>query len=144
VKKANGRWQIHLPGKYSNRVFIGGDYVHCLLLDSIKEPIKDVAFYGILANDFVTPGAERLISLYLLSKCKFAIFEVSTTAGHLIEIEHLNTDKQKVLFLWDAMAFTTPIVTRMLQSTELFQNNSKGYKGLKNMELEVINFLKSP
>lgn len=138
---AGGPIKISLPGRYNKRVFIGGDYVHCSLLQSIQLSINSTDSHGILAIDYVKPGAERQISLYLLSKCKYAIFEVSTSSGQLIEIEHIDEAKQKVLFLWDAMAFENPIVTRMLQSGQIFKNNSKGYVGLKNMEWEVINFL---
>jgi len=79
-----------LPGTWDKRVFIGGDYDHLPILKEIQEAVIRSEFQPILPYDFTVPA--NLIhhhDLMLLHCCRLAIFEVSSPAGQLMEIERV-------------------------------------------------------
>lgn len=92
-----------LPGTWKKRVFIGGDYDHLPILRDIQEAVIRAGFQPILPYDFMVP--EKLIhhhDLMLLHSCRLGIFEVSSPAGQLMEIERAKDyDVQTILFYAD-------------------------------------------
>ena len=92
-----------LPGSWDKRVFIGGDYDHLPILRDIQETVIRLGFQPILPYDFMVP--EKLIhhhDLMLLHCCRLGIFEVSSPAGQLMEIERAKDyDVQVILFYAD-------------------------------------------
>ena len=92
-----------LPGTWDKRVFIGGDYDHLPILRDIQETVIRSGFQPIFPYDFMVP--EKLIhhhDLMLLHCCRLGIFEVSSPAGQLMEIERAKDyDVQVILFYAD-------------------------------------------
>lgn len=92
-----------LPGTWDKRVFIGGDYDHLSILREIQDAVIRSGFQPILPYDFLVP--EDLIhhhDLMLLHCCRLAIFEVSSPAGQLMEIERAKDyDVDAILFYTD-------------------------------------------
>ena len=81
-----------MPGTYLSRVFVGGNYtcqfVVLLEIQKFVNVFSKGFFTPILAADFdFEKEDERSACLRLLHNCKFAIFELTTSAGQIIEIE---------------------------------------------------------
>ena len=93
----------HLPGIWFKRVFLGGDYDHLPILREIQVAVMKLEFEPIIPYDFEVP--EKLIhhhDLMLLHCCRLGIFEVSTPAGQLMEIERAKDyDIDTILFYTD-------------------------------------------
>lgn len=76
------------PGKIDRRVFIGGDYMLMPILREIKKVVIESGYQPILASDFDMPkDRTRELSFRLLMQCKFAIFELTLSAGQISEME---------------------------------------------------------
>jgi hypothetical protein len=92
-----------LPGTWDKRVFVGGDYDHLSILREIQDAVIRSGFQPILPYDFLVPA--NLIhhhDLMLLHCCRLAIFEVSSPAGQLMEIERAKDyDVNAILFYTD-------------------------------------------
>lgn len=87
-----------IPGKMEERVFVGGNYTYLSLLRSIRNWIKQAGFTPILADDFDVP--KNKINEYdqiLVHNSKYALFEITTDAGHLPEIERAAKDYSKLV-----------------------------------------------
>lgn len=79
-----------LPGTYETRVFVGGSYDLCMPeLRNIVHYVKQSGFYPILAFDVENVPKDKIhdFDMALIQLCKYAIFEVSTGNGHMMEIE---------------------------------------------------------
>jgi hypothetical protein len=69
------------------RVFIGGDYDFMANLREIEACIPD-EFETVLAYDYEVPKEDiHDTDIRLLSKCGYAIFECTSSAGQLMELE---------------------------------------------------------
>lgn len=92
-----------LPGTWDKRVFIGGDYDHLSILREIQDVVIRSGFQPILPYDFkVPPDLIHHHDLMLLHSCRLGIFEVSTPAGQLMEIERAKDyDVDAILFYTD-------------------------------------------
>jgi hypothetical protein len=82
----------NMPGTYNTRIFVGGNYTcQFVVLLEIQKFVRGFFkgfFTPILAADFdFEKDNERSACLRLLHNCKFAIFELTTSAGQIIEIE---------------------------------------------------------
>lgn len=89
-----------LPGKYNTRVFIGGNYDFLAKLRKIRKFVADTGFNSVLAFDYDVPRDKiHDFDLRLLHNCKYAIFEVTSPAGELIEIEKATRDYGTTVFL---------------------------------------------
>lgn len=77
-----------MPGRFENRVFIGGNYDHMAVLRKIENYVEENGFQPILAYDFDVPKDKiHDTDLRLLHNCKYAIFDETDPAGELMEIE---------------------------------------------------------
>jgi len=77
-----------LPGIHDNRVFVGGNYDFLATLKELENYVKETSFHPILAWNYnVDLSRVREIDLRLLHNCKYAVFEISSHAGELNEIE---------------------------------------------------------
>jgi len=92
-----------LPGRWHKRVFIGGDYDHLAILREIQAEVLSSGFQPILPYDFfVPPNLIHHHDLMLLHCCRLGIFEVSSPAGQLMEIERAKDyDTDIILFYSD-------------------------------------------
>lgn len=92
-----------LPGTWDKRVFIGGDYDHLAILREIQAAVLQSGFQPILPYDFlVPPNLIHHHDLMLLHCSRLGIFEVSSPAGQLMEIERAKDyDVDIILFYSD-------------------------------------------
>lgn len=90
----------HPPGKIEERVFIGGNYDIIAPLKEIYKYVQKVGFTPIFAWYFDAPKDKiNEYDLRLLHECKYAIFEVTTAAGHLMELERAAKDYGNIVLL---------------------------------------------
>lgn len=76
------------PGEYDRRVFVGGNYDFMATLRKICDYVSGTSFTPILAWDFDVPSRRiHDFDLRLLHQCRFAIFEETSPAGELMELE---------------------------------------------------------
>lgn len=132
------------PGRLDRRVFIGGNYSFSIQLTEIAESVEDGDFQPILVWEFgVIPGTERHSSESILKQCKYAIFEVSSDAGYMYEIDDAQKYSLITLCLWAENRDGTPRISAMTRSHPVFQRNQRPYKSNRTLHYEVLNFLKS-
>lgn len=103
-------YKLLLPGKRKNRVFIGGDYDHLPDLREISrrvELMRKPKFYPVLPFDLLkeqikeqnaeTPHFNPMdifrnhiheLDIFLVDQCQYAIFEITSSAGQLLELQH--------------------------------------------------------
>lgn len=130
------------PGDFGTRVFIGGNYKFGSVLYLIKDAVVACGYQPILVAEFEIPkAATREYSLQLLRQCKFAIFEVTMDGGSMIEMERAVDYDTISLCLWDELTSESPKISAMVTSHPVFQANSQGYKGLRQLEDAVSLFL---
>lgn len=92
VRNAIDDW-LKKKGGIEKRVFVGGNYKNIALLRHIEKIVQDFDFVPIMPIEMPeTSDAshEKLIhdmSIEMLQKCSYAIFEVTISDGHLMEIE---------------------------------------------------------
>lgn len=134
----------NIPGTFGDRVFIGGNYLYGSRLEDIADAVTDCGLTPIIARQFigVAPGTERHSSLYLLERCKLAIFELSSEAGQLIELENALNFSTITLCVWDAYHGDKPKISAMVTSHPLFQSNNRCYKNTRELQYYVYDFLK--
>lgn len=133
------------PSTFENRVFIGGNYQHGAILEDIADAVRDCEFQPIIVWEFgVSPGTERHSSRQILKQCKFAIFDVSTAAGHFFEMDDAKEFSVICLCLWDAHLDqgNGPAISSMVKSHEIFKNN-KPFKNTRILQSEVHRFLEN-
>lgn len=77
-----------LPSNYNKRVFVGGNYNDMFTLRKIVGYVKKTGFTPILAFDIKDVPKEKIyyFDTTLVKLCKYAVFEVSTGNGHMMEI----------------------------------------------------------
>jgi len=131
------------------RVFVGGNYKNIALLRHIKSVVEQVdSFKAILPIDLPSLSSDKFdhlvhdMSIECLRGCSHAIFEVSISDGHLMEIEWANgrkAFKNKVLLVYQQTTQNArPTITRMLLTTKL---KKWSYKDLKELEQKIRQFL---
>jgi hypothetical protein len=111
------------PGQFKSdwerRVFVGGNYRDQLaILNEIKVLVRSLGYDPVLPLDFVIPNARvHHHSLMLLHECSKAIFEISSEAGQLMEIERLRDYQITPLIVYQSSAGEEPPkVTEMLRA----------------------------
>ena len=138
-KKAVEKLDINkMPGKYENRVFIGGNYDHMAVLKEIEKYIKKSGFQPILAYDFDVPKNKiHDFDLRLLQNCKYAIFDETHPAGELMEIERTKDYGTIVLIIYqirDPENIEPPAqVTSMVTSLDYPMKGYNTFDELKNI-----------
>jgi hypothetical protein len=132
------------PGTLENRVFIGGNYSFGSRIEDIADVVVDCDYQPIIVWEFgITPGTERHSSKQILKQCRYAIFEVSSNAGHFFEMDDADEYSLSCLCLWDAHQGSSPNISAMVQSHSVFVRNHKPYRNTRELQYEVFNFLKN-
>lgn len=146
----NGRISPDLiPGKFTNRVFIGGNYDHLANLRDVKKSVFKINhevksnFVPILPyDDFLLPAEEiHDWDLRLLHLCSYAIFEVTYPAGELMEIQRVRDYKVNTLLVYDgsrSKGEPAKARTMLLQSGE---HEHQGYWGDDHLTELIRGFL---
>ena len=132
------------PGTLENRVFIGGNYSFGSRIEDIADVVLDCDYQPIIVWKFGIPlGTERHSSKQIIKQCRYAIFEVSSNAGHFFEMDDAEEYSLSCLCLWDAHQGSSPSVSAMVQSHSVFVRNNKPYRNTRELQHEVFNFLRS-
>jgi class 3 adenylate cyclase/tetratricopeptide (TPR) repeat protein len=90
----------NIPGKYEDRVFIGGNYDWMPVLREIGKYTEENGFQPILAYDFKIENDIHHFDLRLLHQCKYAIFDETHPAGELMEIERSKDYEVSVFIIY--------------------------------------------
>lgn len=143
--------QLKKIGPKEKRVFVGGSYKNIAVLRHIAYQIVEGIdeFKAVLPIDLPNLSAQPYdhlihdLSMEYLRSCSFAIFEVSVSDGHLMEIERACDLKRReglrvVLVFQKTKAGDEPYVTRMLISTDF---EKKGYRDFGELATEIRSFL---
>jgi len=139
--------QLEKRGPKEKRVFVGGSYKNIALLRYIAYQIENFDdFKAVLPIDLPKLSAETYdhlthdVSIEYLKGCSYAIFEVSVSNGHLMEIERANdiADLKVALFFQRTRAEDEPMITRMIMTTN-FQKT--GYRNFTELTIEIGRFL---
>jgi hypothetical protein len=136
-------------GTKKRRVFVGGNYKNIALLRYIKSLVEEIDdFKGILPIDLPTLSSDKFdhlihdMSIECLKNCAYAIFEVSVSDGHLMEIEWANSRKalrNRILLVYQQTAPNAkPPITRMVLTTRL---KKWSYKDFKELQQKIRQFL---
>ena len=92
-----------MPGEYKKRVFIGGNYDLLPTLREIAKYVTDFGFQPILAYDFdVSESDIHDYDLRLLHNCNYAIFDVTHSAGEVMELERCKDYGTRVMVVYQA------------------------------------------
>ncbi len=122
----------HLPGTWDKRVFIGGDYDHLPILRDIQEAVIRSDFQPIIPFDFIVPEEHiHHHDLMLLHNCRLGIFEVSTPAGQLMEIERAKDYGVKVILFYTDRNGPPHSLTMMVQTAGYKMNTYRDSSDLK-------------
>lgn len=132
---------------WERRVFVGGNYRDQLtILNEIKTLVKSLGYDPVLALDFDIPeGMAHHHSLMLLHECEKAIFEISSEAGQLMEIERLRDYQISPLIIYQsAKSDESPRVTQMLRALLASLGfEPKAYSTVEELKQVVEDYLPS-
>jgi hypothetical protein len=97
--------------------FVGGNYYTRQNLELIKQIVTDEGFKPIMPLDFEIPENDiHDRSLLLLHRCRKAVFEVSSPAGQLMELERCRDYNIRPLLLRQTSSGQKPEVSAMISS----------------------------
>lgn len=135
-----------IPGDLENRVFIGGNYDNMATLNYLKDIVQKSGFISILAYDFEVPVDDISdFDLRLVTACKYAIFEVTTPQGDLMEILRAIDYRNKILLLYqirDPNNRNMPKnITTMLSTLKYESLDKKGYCIISELDKIITNWL---
>lgn len=130
-----------IPGNYHKRVFIGGDYSHRALITEIEGIVSNLGFIPIVADEYEMKEEEiHDCTMRLLHCCKYAIFDISTISGALMEIERIRDYKTKALILFSSReekGIPKQQTTRMIDPAL----RPRGYRDFTQLRRIIENFL---
>jgi hypothetical protein len=137
------RQPLGFPQPWHERVFIGGNYqTHMPVIRHIENIVIALGYTPVIAFDVEMPrNLTHHHTLLLLHTCRYAIFEISSPAGQLMEIERTRDYENETLLLYSRIspdAAPSPLVSTMLQTTGL---RTEGYTDLSDIDPIVRNFL---
>lgn len=135
-----GKYSIsRIDGDWEKRVFIGGDYLlRSYIIEVIKPVVLEQGYTPIIAGEFQTPKElTRRLALLLLHNCKYAIFDISTKGGHLMEIERTFDYETITLFVCEDSYMSS--VSSMLITVK---PNAERFNDTDELKEKVREFLK--
>ncbi len=131
-------------GPRERRVFIGGGHRNIALLRGIRDIVaKTGDFKPILVSDFPLELNEHDKSMEFLEGCAYAIFEISISNGHLMEIERAcdfeKAGNFKFILLYQGIKDSSdPTTTAMLDK---FKDHMMRYMNLDELKSKIALFL---
>jgi len=135
----------NLQSLWEKRVFVGGSYAsQFAILNEIKKEVVRWGYDAIIASEFdMPPDLVHHHTLMLLHNCTFAIFDISSEAGHLVEVERLRDYGISPLFVFQPHPeHPRPRISAMLE-TLIRQggNEPKSYSDVQQLRDHVKAFL---
>jgi hypothetical protein len=145
VRGAIDAW-LERKGEIEKRVFVGGNYRNIALLRHIEKIVQDFDFVPIMPIEMPETSDESYeklihdISIEMLQKCSYAIFEVTISDGHLMEIERARDFKHlKTMLAFQAVKQQSSItVTRMLMAKDF---KKVAYRNFSELATAIRDFL---
>lgn len=132
----------NIPGKLSDRVFIGGSYRNIAVLREISRITLELGYQPILASNFLIPRDKtRPETLRLLANCRTAIFEISFRDGHTIEIEKTREFDIKTLLVYQIISTqdaVNPEITSMIDINQYLKFGYRTFEELKNYITKML------
>lgn len=137
------RQPFGFPQPWEQRVFIGGNYqTHMPVIRHIENVVNSLGYTPVVAFDVeMARDDTHHHTLLLLHTCRYAIFEISSPAGQLMEIERIRDYENQALLLYSRIspeAAPSPLVSTMLQTTGL---RTEGYTDLADIDPVIRDFL---
>lgn len=128
-----------MPSEWEKRVFIGGNYNLLATLREIGKYVEEYGLQPIIAWDYKVPNIHD-DDLRLLHNCKYAIFEVSESAGELMELERCRDYRTRVLIVFQTRkrAEIPNQVSSMILATGFTR---RGYMEFDDLKDHVKDFL---
>lgn len=134
-----------VPGPYSKRVFLGGNYDNMVLIRKVEKIIRDCDFEPVVAIDFsVRPDQIYTFDRKLVELCPQAVFEVTMGDGHLIEIEHaLRLERRCIVVyqvrdIWGKFVPPPTITSMLTTATELKKIPYRNFDELKTQLCDLL------
>jgi hypothetical protein len=135
------------PQPWEHRVFIGGAYRNrdsMLALYKIKDAVRrvDFRYVPVMGLDVYIEKEIHHHTLLLLHTCKWAIFEVTSSAGQLMEIERALDYENRMLILYKKENEDIPeSVSSMIRTLPSERIVFKGYRDYDEIPGIIAKFL---
>ena len=133
------------PQPLERRVFVGGNYLkQSPILNKIKDAVRrvDKRYVPLMVREVDFPMTHiHHHSLLLLHTCKYAIFDITDTAGQLMEIERTIDYENEVLVLYGESSDSTNYITSMVKT--LPKVKIRSYRNPDDIPQIVSEFLPS-
>lgn len=136
------------PGMFASpweqRVFVGGSYrAQVAAIHRIGQVCQAAGFDPVIEFQFEVP--EALIhhhALMLLHECRLAIFEVSTDAGQLMELERCRDYSIEPLVLFQGVGEHGSVSAMVATLLSRLNLNPVKYSTLEELDLLILNYLR--
>jgi biotin operon repressor len=135
------------PGTREKRVYVGGNYDFMATIRELMKCVKECGFEPIMAYDFDVPKDKiHEYDLKLLSKCKRALFEVSSSNGYHYEIDDCLHRRTSCLLLYqirDETAMSNDSVSHVLTTISIdgVKPKIKGYVTFADAKEKISGWL---
>lgn len=129
-----------IPGQRNRRVFIGGDYDFPALLIELRNFVNGLGGWtAIFAHDFDIPrNRTRDDTLLLLHNCRYAVFDITSEGGQLVELEKAPGYGVEYLMVYNTLDHSArPKATSMLAR----RSEAKPYTDLAELTASVKRWL---
>ena len=134
------KW-LENKGPKEKRVFVGGNYKNIAILRQIAHVVEQFDFKPIMPIDLpetADPTCKELIhdiSIEMLQECSYAIFEVTISDGHLMEIERamdfMRAGTINVILVYQTTKQgDSPTVTSMLMAKDFIKEPYRNFSEL--------------
>ncbi|MFN8584779.1 MAG: hypothetical protein U0446_05620 [Dehalococcoidia bacterium] len=137
------------PGQYSSdwdrRVFVGASYKDSIAeVEAIAETCRSLGFDPIVEYEFEVSKAQvHHHALMLLHECRWAVFEVSSAAGQLMEIERARDYHIVPLVVFQGMSEYGRVASAMLEALLGRDGiDPKKYARIDELQSHVTNYLR--
>lgn len=142
-KPIAGGIPLGFPQPWEKRVFIGANYdTHSHIIPEIKEVVVRKGYAPVIAYEVnISPDLIHHHSLLLLHTCKYAIIEITTYSGQLMELERAKDYGTTTLLLRSSLG--TPALPPQISS--MIQNlgyQLEMYRDIPDMKQRVSRFLR--
>lgn len=144
-KTATGRRKDinDLAKPFDRRCFVGSNYHNVDNLPDIRDMVEEADYEAIVAQDFemdFTNTHRRC--LLLLHQCSKAIFEVSTPAGQLMELERCRDYNIKPLIVAQVLEGGDLQISQMIRS--MAEEEVKYYSRVSDLRPIISEYLEDP
>lgn len=129
-----------MPGKYGKRVFIGGNYDLLPTLREIAKYVKHFDFQPIIAFDFDVSEGTHDSDLRLLHNCKYAIFDITHSAGEVMELERSKDYGTRVMVVYQTRekGSIPDQLSSMILTAGFRRSGYHDFKGLNDIVKEFL------